>query len=80
MLDEKDNKDIKATITQEYDGLRELVGASKDNPNHAYLPDLESKNSESLALLSVNIPFILGYRDMHGEALVKITIMLRLKP
>lgn len=37
LLDEKDNKDIKATITQEYDSLRGLMGSGKDNP---YLPEL----------------------------------------
>jgi hypothetical protein len=50
LLDEKDNKDIKATIMQEYDSMRELMGTGKDN---LYLPELESRNSESLALLSV---------------------------
>lgn len=42
LLDEKDNKDIKANITQEYDSLKELIGTGKDNP---YLPELESRNS-----------------------------------
>jgi hypothetical protein len=37
LLDEKDNKDIKATITLEYDSLKELMGTGKDNP---YLPEL----------------------------------------
>lgn len=37
LLDEKDNKDIKATITQEYDSLKELMGSTKD-PNNPYLP------------------------------------------
>lgn len=39
LLDEKDNKDIKATITQEYDSLKELMGSTKD-PNNPYLPEL----------------------------------------
>lgn len=52
LLDEKDNKDIKATITQLYDELKKLTGTGKDNP---FLPDMESKNSESLALLSVMV-------------------------
>lgn len=39
LLDEKDNKDIKATITQEYDSLKELMGSAKD-PNNPYLPEL----------------------------------------
>jgi len=30
------------------------MGSSKENPNNSYLPDLESKNSESLSLLSVS--------------------------
>lgn len=51
LIDEKDNKDIKATITQEYDGLKELMGSKEAQAN--YLPDLESRNSEPLSLLSV---------------------------
>ena len=39
LLDEKDNKDIKTTITQEYDSLKELMGAARD-PNNPYLPEL----------------------------------------
>ena len=50
-MDEKDNKDIKATIIQEYDGLKSIFDAKEQ---HYYLPDMESRNSESLALLSVS--------------------------
>ena len=57
LLDEKDNKDIKANIVQEYDSLRDIMGTGRDNP---YLPELESKSSESLTVLSVLLFVILG--------------------
>ena len=44
MIDGKDNKDIKATIANEYMNM-------KDQMTHVYLPEIEH-NAEALAFLS----------------------------
>lgn len=78
LLDEKDNKDIKATITQLYDELKGIMGTGKDNP---FLPDMESKNSESLALLSVMIQLFRQLRsawNVFGKNLFSATLKMHL--
>lgn len=43
LLDEKDSKDIKSTIAQEYQGIKDTM--------HSYIPEIQY-NAESLSLLS----------------------------